>query len=341
MNAPNTPNTPNVLVLPGPTLYRQLFSPAADERLRAVANVTFNDSDEAWSSTRLATVIGDYDGLITGWRSPRLTAEVLNAATRLRIVAHSAGSVKAYIPEAVLERGIKVSSAAIAMSPAVAEFSLILVFLGLRPVHEYDFGMRRGGRVWANAAVTGLGREIAGSRIGVVGAGGIGRIFIRQLKALGAEPWVFDPYLSEDAAMELGAHQISLDVLMAECPIVVNHAPTPETHHMIGKEQLALMQDGAYLVNTARSWVINQEALLAELETGRIRAALDVFDTEPLPLDHPFRSLPNVILTPHVAGATHEGYYRQGDCAVRDIANAFSGRPLAHEVTPERYAILA
>lgn len=342
MNAPNTPNTSNVLVLPGPTLYRQLFSPAADERLRAVANVTFNDSDEAWSSTRLATVIGDYDGLITGWRSPRLTAEVLNAATRLRIVAHSAGSVKAYIPEAVLERGIKVSSAAIAMSPAVAEFSLILVFLGLRPVHEYDFGMRRGGRVWANAAVTGLGREIAGSRIGVVGAGGIGRIFIRQLKALGAEPWVFDPYLSEDAAMELGAHQISLDVLMAECPIVVNHAPTtPETHHMIGKEQLALMQDGAYLVNTARSWVINQEALLAELETGRIRAALDVFDTEPLPLDHPFRSLPNVILTPHVAGATHEGYERQGDCAVRDIANAFSGRPLAHEVTLERYAILA
>ncbi|MGI8484041.1 MAG: NAD(P)-dependent oxidoreductase [Thermomicrobiales bacterium] len=190
--------------------------------------------------------------------------------------------------------------------------------------------------------MTGLGHEIAGARIGVIGAGGIGRSFIRQLKALGAKPWIFDPYLSADAASQLGARQVSLDVLMAECPIIVNHAPTtPETHHMIGKEQLALMQDGAYLVNTARSWVIDQEALLAELESGRIRAALDVFDMEPLPLDHPFRSLPNVILTPHIAGATHEGYARQGDCAVRDIVNAFSGKPLEHEVTLDRYAILA
>ncbi|MGI8484040.1 MAG: hypothetical protein ACR2OU_07230 [Thermomicrobiales bacterium] len=140
-------NKQRVLVVPGPTLYHQLFTAEADERLHVVADVTFNESDAAWSSTRLAEVIGGYDGLITGWGSPRLTDEVLDAAGRLQIVAHSAGSVKAYIPEAVLERGIKVSSVAIAMSPAVAEFSLILVFLGLRPVHEYDFGMRRGERL--------------------------------------------------------------------------------------------------------------------------------------------------------------------------------------------------
>lgn len=339
---PNDNEMPRVLVLPGPTLYRELFSPAANRKLHAVADVTLSDSNDSWSADRLIAVIGEYDGLITGWGSPRLTDEVLNAASRLRIVAHSAGSVKAYIPEAVLKRGIMVSSAAIAMSPAVAEFSLILVFLGLRPVHHYDHGMRHGRRTWDNAAVTGLGRELAGAQIGVVGAGGIGRIFIRQLKALGADPWVFDPYLAEAAAAELGARKVTLDTLMTECPIVVNHAPTtPETHHMIGKRELGLMGDGGYLVNTARSWVIDQEALLAELQTGRLRAALDVFDHEPLPLDHPLRSLPNVILTPHVAGATREGYYRQGDCAVRDISNAFAGNPLAHEVTLERYAILA
>jgi len=91
----------------------------------------------------------------------------------------------------------------------------------------------------------------------------------------------------------------------ATCPIVVIHAPvTPETHHMIGAAELALMQDDGFLVNTARSWVVDQDALLAELQSGRLRAALDVYDQEPLPADHPYRSLENVILTPHVAGAS-------------------------------------
>lgn len=335
---------PKVLVLPGPTIYNELFSYEADQHLQAIADVTFNESDDRWTSAELAVVIDGYDGLVTGWGSPELTAEVLDAANRLKIVAHSAGSVKSVIPQAVLERGIKVSSAAIAMAPAVAEYSLLLVMLGLRAVHEYDYGMRHGGeaRKWDDQKRFGMGREIAGQRIGVVGAGGVGRIFIGLVRALGAEPWIFDPYLREEDALDLGARKVSLDVLMAECPIVVIHAPTtPETHHMIGKDELARMQDGAYLVNTARSWVVDQDALLAELQSGRIRAALDVFDTEPLPLDHPLRSLPNVLLTPHIAGATREARHRQGDCVVRDLENAFGGEPLAHEVTLERYAILA
>jgi phosphoglycerate dehydrogenase-like enzyme len=125
-------------------------------------------------------------------------------------------------------------------------------------------------------------------------------------------------------------------------PIVADTLPTtPETHHMIGAAHLSRMPDNGFLVNPGRSWTVDQDALLAELQSGRIRAALDVYDQEPLPLDHPFRSLPNVILTPHIAGASAEGRYRQGDCVVRDLANVFAGEPLAHEVTLERYAILA
>ncbi len=144
------------------------------------------------------------------------------------------------------------------------------------------------------------------------------------------------------AAAELGVTKLELDDLFQSCPIIVIHAPTtPETRHMIGAPQLALLPDNGYLINTARSWVVDQVALLAELKTGRIRAALDVFDEEPLPLDHPFRTLPNVLLTPHIAGATEQTSRRQGACAVRDLENAFAGRPLAHEVTLDRYAILA
>ena len=101
------------------------------------------------------------------------------------------------------------------------------------------------------------------------------------------------------------------------------------------------MRDGGYLVNTARSWVVDQDALLVELQSGRIRAALDVFDHEPLPSDHPYRSLPNVILTPHIAGGTLQTRNRQGECAVTDLENVFAGHPLQFEVTLERYPILS
>ena len=333
---------PKVLVLPGPTLYSRLFVPEVDARLRDLAEVTFNESDTNWTSEQLAGAIGDYDGLVTCWGSPLITEEVLDAARKLKVIAHSAGSVKGIIKENVLERGIKVSSASIAMAPAVAEFSLILTFLGLRPVHEYDYGMRRAGRQWDSQEKFGVGWEIASSRIGVVGAGMVGRIFIGMARALGADVCVYDPYLADEAAADLGATKLALAELFETCPIVVIHAPTtPETHHMIGAKELALMPDNGYLVCTARSWVVDQDALLAELQSGRIRAALDVFDEEPMALDHPFRALPNVLLTPHIAGATMQTRIRQGECAVRDLTNAFAGQPLAHEVTLERYAILA
>lgn len=110
---------------------------------------------------------------------------------------------------------------------------------------------------------------------------------------------------------------------------------------MIGREELAVMPDNGFLVNTARSWVVDQNALLAELQSGRLRAALDVYDQEPLPWDHPYRSLPNVILTPHVAGASSRTNWRQGYFAVEDLRRFFAGEPLVHEVTRERYQVLA
>ncbi len=331
---------PKILVLPGPTLYRRLFNDEVDARLRALSDVTFNERDENWTSERLTAEIGQFDGLVTCWGSPRITPQVLDAATNLRVIAHSAGSVKSIIGEDVLRRGIRVSSASMAMAPAVAEFSLILTFLGLRPVHTFDAHMRRG--EWDLLDAFGVGLEIASATIGVVGAGMVGRLYIEKARALGATVCVADPYLPEETAAALGVAKLDLDELFRDCPIVVIHAPTtPETHHMIGARQLALLQDGGFLINTARSWVVDQDALLAELQTGRIRAALDVFDREPLPPDHPYRSLPNVILTPHIAGGTLQTRNRQGECAVTDLENVFAGRPMQYEVTLDRYPILA
>lgn len=128
---------------------------------------------------------------------------------------------------------------------------------------------------------------------------------------------------------------MDLDELLATSQVVALHAPVlPETRHLIGARELALMPDSAVLVNTARSWLVDQDALLAELRSGRLDAALDVFDLEPLPTDHPFRTLPNVLLTPHQAAGTVECRRRQGGIVLDEIARFAAGQPLRHAVTP-------
>jgi len=333
---------PNILVLCPPAMYREFFSPETDTALRQLGNVTFTTSETPWTPAELGEVIGQYDALVTATHAPELTPGLLDRAPRLGFVGHVPGSVKRIVKEHVLARGISVSSGSAGMAPAVAEFSLGLVLLALRMTHEFDRGLRFESHTWDGPYDHGGGREFAYERVGVIGAGLIGRQFIGKSVALGAETLVADPYVPAGAIAALGARRVELDDLLAACSVIVIHAPTiPETHRMIGSRELGLVQDGAIIVNTARSWVTDEAALLAELETGRITAALDVFDVEPLPLDHPFRRLPNVILTPHIGSATVVGRHRQAAYIVRDLDNWIHGRKLEFEVTPERYPYLA
>jgi phosphoglycerate dehydrogenase-like enzyme len=135
---------------------------------------------------------------------------------------------------------------------------------------------------------------------------------------------------------------VSLQELFARCSIVTNHAPsTPETRRMIGTAAFAAMHEGALFVNTARSWSVDPEALLGALRSGRISAALDVFDEEPLPAGSPFRALDNVILTPHIAGATVEARLRQGDLIAAEVRRFCAGQPMRYEVTAQQLEIMA
>jgi phosphoglycerate dehydrogenase-like enzyme len=165
---------------------------------------------------------------------------------------------------------------------------------------------------------------------------------IGMLKALNAEVWVYDPYLPEERAAQLDVTKAALDQIFAECPIVTMQAPpTEETYHMVGATQLGLLQDGAIFINTARSITVDEAALLAELRTGRIQAALDVFDDEPLPVDSPFRGLDNVIITPHVAGHSLQARHRQGQYMVDEIERFFADEPLQYRVTKDMLNTMA
>lgn len=323
---------PNILVAFRPSLYQQLFTPEADQALHALGHVTFYEREDNPAPDELARRIPGVDALLSSWGTPRLSDEVLTAADRLRIVAHTAGSIKGLTPPPVFERGIIVTHAASAIAPAVADLSLAFTMLLLRRVHQHHRLLRDG--QWGSARDLDMGVELAGTRVGVVGAGYTGRCFIRLLRAMEAEVWVYDPYLADEVAAELGVHKVGLDELFAACPVVSVQAPsTPETHHMVGARQLGLLCDGACFINTARSWVIDYDALLRELQTGRFQAALDVFDQEPLPEDNPFRKLDNVILTPHIAGASVQARHRQGEWMVEELDRFFAGRPLRYRVT--------
>ncbi|NLE46052.1 MAG: hydroxyacid dehydrogenase [Chloroflexi bacterium] len=342
---------PSILVLVPDQLYRELFTPEMDALLRSLGNVEFAD-EAGMSHGGLAARVSQFDCCVTGWGSPHFSDDVLDAAGRLRLVAHSAGSVKGLISPTAFDRGIAITHAASAIAYAVADMSMLLMWLALRQVHAYDRALKAGAS-WQECQRSGypqrrdrrdagLGREMTGQRVGVVGAGYTGRCLIALLKRLDCDVWVYDPYLSDQRAAEMGVRKVGLHELLTQCRLVSLQLPsTDETRRMIGARELALLPDGAILTNTSRSWVVDESALLAELATGRIQAALDVFDEEPLPEDSPFRLLDNVILTPHVAGATTEARERQGCVIVEEIQRFFAGEPLRYGVTAEMWSIMA
>jgi len=326
-------------LIPEATIER-VFTAETLEHLRRVVDLRAIAGDGAAISAAIPELLDGAEACLTGWGTPPLIEATLNAAPSLRLIAHTAGSVKRLIPASVFERGIAVSHAANIIADAVAEFAILNILLGLRRVHEMDRAMKSGG-AWREAAVREQ-RQLASRTVGVVGAGYVGRKVIRFLAPFGPRVVVYDPYLSATDAAALGVTSVGLNDLFAESEVVTIHAPiTPETHHLVGAEQLALLQDGAVFVNCGRSWTVDQDALLSTLRTGRIWAALDVFDEEPLPADSPFRGLSNTLITPHQAGYTLETYLRQGQAMVEEIERFFAGQPLKYQIRPEAFAVMA
>ncbi|MFD5347983.1 hydroxyacid dehydrogenase, partial [Streptomyces anulatus] len=178
--------------------------------------------------------------------------------------------------------------------------------------------------------------------VGIVGASRIGRRVIELLRPFDLDVLLFDPYVDAGTAARLGAEQVGLDELCARSRIVSVHAPElPATRHMIGAAQLAAMPDGATLINTSRGSLIDGDALLPELVSGRLNAVLDVTEPEVPPASSPLYDLPNVLLTPHVAGSLGDEIHRLADFALDEVARYASGLPFADPVTPEDLARMA
>ena len=329
---------PPALVLMQPELYPVHFEAPTMARLRHLCTVVEPVPCVSLDDPQIETLRGDIEIVVTGWGSPRLAETALRRLPRLRLIAHTAGSVKSMIAPEILGSGVRVTHAAAANAIPVAEFTLATILLSNKRVPYWTEAYRRARTRLDKKTPEVRGHGNFGRTVGIVGASRVGRLVIGMLARHDLTVLLADPYVTGDAAAALGARLVGLDALLAASDIVSLHMPLlPETQKCIGARQLAAMRDGALLINTARGAVVDHAALEAELLSGRLDAVLDVTDPEPLPPDSPLWDLPNVILTPHIAGSIGNETRRMTATALDEIERFIRGEPLQHEVDLENW----
>ncbi|GGN95484.1 glycerate dehydrogenase [Streptomyces albiflavescens] len=312
----------------------QIFPPEALARLRESVDIDPALVAVNFTDPRVRDVLAETEILITGWGCPALDGAVLDAAPKLRAVLHAAGSVKSLATPEVWERGLVVSSAAGANALPVAEYTLAMILLAGKDLFAYRERLRVERAFPYGEIVPGIGNF--GRRVGIVGASRVGRRLIELLRPFDLRVSLADPYVDEAGAAALGVTLLPLDDLLGGSDIVTLHAPqTPETRRMIGRRELALMPSGSVLINTSRGALVDQDALVDELRSGRISAILDVTEPEPLPVDSPLYDLPNAFITPHLAGSQGNEVARLGLTVVGEAERLVAGRELAFRIDGE------
>jgi phosphoglycerate dehydrogenase-like enzyme len=335
--------TPKVALLVSPQLQQRIFSSTALQQLTSFAEVlqplpTGSDGSGGALEDYPNGLLGQAEVLITGWGTSRLGDEQLDRLPHLRLIAHTAGSLRFLLSPSIFERGIRVTHSNSALAEGVAEFTVLQALLCLTRLHEFHYQMKYE-RQWNTLPP---GRLLSAQLVGLVGAGQIGREVIKRLHPFGCRIQVFDPYLTSEQAQELGVARVDLETLCATSDIVSLHAPLlPQTRGMIQASHLALLRDGSIFLNTARARLVDEEELLRELQTGRFFAALDVFHQEPLPAESPLRSLPNVILSPHIAALTSDTLLKQGQMMIDEVQRFLNGEELLYEVKPATWSLMA
>jgi phosphoglycerate dehydrogenase-like enzyme len=337
-----TKTKPKLLIGMEDSLYSTIFCAEDLRRLEQLADVMHLPPRGRADKPFLLDHLDGAEVAITSWGTAPFDAEVIQRASNLKLVCHAAGTIRPVVSDALWERGIAVTSAAAAISYGVAEFCLAMILTAAKRVYWQAQGTRTG--LWAEMAKSfGGGFEIHQQNIGVIGAGHIGRHLIRLLHNFTCNILVYDPFLSADDARNIGTRKVdTLEELFATCRAVSLNAPTNEgARRMLRGSHFAALPPGSVFINTAGSIQIDEPEFVAELRKGRFVACIDRCAQEPCPLDHPYRTLPNVILTPHIAGVMAENRLRIGTHVVDDIERYTLGQPLKHAVTREALARIA
>ena len=267
---------PEIAVLLTLNARRHYVCPEAEGALTSWAQVKWLDREEPLSEGEASEFIAEAEGIITGWEAGPLTGRNYDAAKRLKVVGVIGSSVQHLAPLEALDRGIVILNTAAAIGHSVAEFALTQILCLLKDTVDNHRAVAEGG--WLNWSEQ-PGRDLWGRKVGLIGLGACGRIMARLLKGFDCEIMGYDPHLPEELAAGLGVKMVDLETLLRESEIVSLHAgKTEETRHMMDRQTLSLLRDGAILVNTSRGALIDEEAVAEKVKEGKIKVALDVFE---------------------------------------------------------------
>ncbi len=319
-------------------LRRSLFTERTMIRLKSMGDVAFNETSGSDPDV-VKSVIQGADIAVTSWGNGPLTADLLDCAPDLKLVVHAAGSVKPIVSDELFNRGIPIVSSAVVLSQGVSETTLGFTISAAKNFYNLNQLIHAGGWEHDRQTIT----ELFEITIGVIGCGYAGAHYIELLEPFDVSILVYDPYKNEEQIQALGAEKADFERVLKESDIISLHAPSiPSTYHMINAETLAMMKDDVILINTARGSLIDENALYQHMKSGKIKyACLDVTDPEPPAVDHPLRTLPNCIMTPHLAGLANNGLGRIGIHVCDEIERLLNNEPLTSHVTRDMLEYIA
>ncbi|MEZ5246845.1 MAG: hydroxyacid dehydrogenase [Acidimicrobiales bacterium] len=311
------------------------FDEATLDRLDRAGRILDRTPLSSWDDPRADALLADAEIIVGHWGTPLFDAATLSRAPKLRMFAYAAGTVKWYAIDEIWDRDLVVTSGAGANAEPVAEYTLAMILLANKRVFP-AIDAQAGRPAWTPPE----GSAPHGNwdkTIGIVSASLIGRRVAELLQPfphLRAE--VYDPFVDDATIEALDATKVDdLLTLCRRADVLSIHAPAlPATHNLISAEHLAALPDGATVINTSRGHCLDLDALTTELESGRLFAIIDVTDPiEPLPDDHPLRSLPNAVYTPHLAGSQGTELARMSDWVCDEVERFVAGRPQRNRIT--------
>jgi phosphoglycerate dehydrogenase-like enzyme len=312
-----------------------------DEERAAVAELAdvYAPPQTADSVAKDPGVLAGVEVILSGWGAPAMDAAFLEAAPDLRVVLYGAGSIRHVATPALWERGVRITSAYAANAVPVSEYTLAAILFSLKRGWHFAFSARREKALPGQGQVPGA----YGSTVGLVSLGMVGRLVRERLQPFALNVVAYDPYVTSEEARVLGVDLISLEDLFVSSEVVSLHAPwLPETEGMILGSHLASMKRNATLINTSRGAVVREAEMVEVLEERPdLWAVLDVTHPEPPEPDSRLYDLPNVVLTPHIAGSLGGECRRMGRLVVDELRQYVAGEPLEYEITRERAALLA
>jgi phosphoglycerate dehydrogenase-like enzyme len=323
---------------PGP--YEWIYGPTEREDIRKLVDV-IAPQQTAQSIREHPELLRDVQVILSGWGAPVMDEAFLDLAPNLKAVFYGAGSIRGIVDHAFWQRGLVITSAYGANAVPVAIYTLSQILFSLKHGWRYGLELKRTHQYPERETMNMPGTYT--STVGIISLGMVGRNVCELLKPFGLKVLAYDPFVSPETAQELGVELCSLEDVFRRADVVSLHTPwLKETEGLITGAHFAAMKTGASFINTARGAVVREEEMIAVLQQRPdLFAVLDVVHPEPPAPDSPLFTLPNVIVTPHIAGAVGTECQRMGRYMVEELTRYLHGDALQWGITEQKAKVLA